>query len=285
MVKRLFNPLIARFAAVAALLVLALAAPAVFAEEHDEPPCTMDGTSVECDYDENGTDSVADFSAMDPEGEGIDWELDGPDKDAFDITGGVLTFKKSPDYESPTDMARDADDNAVPPITAVTGDDNDYLVEVIAIEMLAEGQDPPAKRSSLAVTVMVMNVEEPGTITLDRLQTRVSATDTTGVTATLTDPDRDTGGGVPTTTITTGVTWEWSIPKVSRPILTEDDHWTPAGGGTDNDDASYDPVAGDADSKLRVKAMYGRPRRRHEDGVRGVDVPGACGLGGGCYGQ
>ena len=44
MVKRLFNPLIARFAAVAALLILALVAPAVFAEEHDEP-CSMDGTS------------------------------------------------------------------------------------------------------------------------------------------------------------------------------------------------------------------------------------------------
>ena len=40
MVKRFFNPLIARFAAVAALLALALAAPAVFAQEHE--PCTMD---------------------------------------------------------------------------------------------------------------------------------------------------------------------------------------------------------------------------------------------------
>ena len=252
MVKRLFNPLIARFAAVAALLVLALAAPAVFAQEHGDPPCTMDGSSVDCDYDENGMDPVADFSAIDPEGEGIDWELDGPDMAAFDITGGVLTFKKSPDYESPTDMARDEDNTVDPPVTAVTGNNNEYLVTVVAIEMLAEGQDPPAKRSMLDVTVMVMNVEEPGTITLDRLQTRVGATGD-GVTATLTDPDEDTGGGGGTT-ITTAVTWEWSIPKVSRPILTEDDHWTDAGGTTNA--ASYAPVAGAADSFLRVKASY-----------------------------
>ena len=99
-------------------------------------------------------------------------------------------------------------------ITEVTGDDNMYQVTVIAIEDLAEGQDPPAKRNSLDVTVTVMNVEEPGTITLDRLQTRVLATG--GVTATLTDPDRDSGGGAPTTTITTAVTWEWSIPKVKQ---------------------------------------------------------------------
>ena len=255
MVKRLYNPLIARFAAVAALLVLALAAPAVFAQEHDEPPCTMDGTSVECDYDEKGMDPVADFNAMDPEGEGIDWELAGADMAAFDITGGVLTFKESPNYESPTDMAREDDPLTDDVDEEVTGDDNAYEVTVVAIEMLAEGQDPPAKRSMLDVTVTVMNVEEPGTITLDRLQTRVEAAGD-GVTATLTDPDRDSGDGTPTTTITNAVMWEWSIPKVSRPILTEDDHWTPAGGGANNTDDDYTPIVGDADSFLRVKASY-----------------------------
>ena len=96
MVNRLFNPLIARFAAVAALLVLALAAPAVFAQEHGDPPCTMTDSTVGCTYDENGTDPVADFSAIDPEGEGIDWAVEGADLADFDITGGVLTFKESP---------------------------------------------------------------------------------------------------------------------------------------------------------------------------------------------
>ena len=48
--------------------------------------------------------------------------------------------------------------------------------------------------------------------------------------------------------------WEWSVPKVNRPVLTDDDHWTPAG-GTTNDD-SFIPAANDADEYLRVKAMY-----------------------------
>ena len=52
------------------------------------------------DYDENGTDPVANFSAMDPEGENIAWSLAGDDASDFDITGGVLSFKKSPNYEA-----------------------------------------------------------------------------------------------------------------------------------------------------------------------------------------
>ena len=46
---------------------------------------------------------MADFSAMDPEQEGIEWAVDGLDAEFFDITGGVLTFKKSPNFEMPTD--------------------------------------------------------------------------------------------------------------------------------------------------------------------------------------
>ena len=56
-----------------------------------------------CDYDENGTDPVANFSAIDPEGDSIAWSLRGVDAADFDITGGVLSFKKSPNFE---DQAR-----------------------------------------------------------------------------------------------------------------------------------------------------------------------------------
>ena len=65
--------------------------------------------SCDFDYDENGTDSVADFSAIDPEGEEIDWAVEGADGADFDVTGGVLTFKKSPNFEGPTDRAMDND--------------------------------------------------------------------------------------------------------------------------------------------------------------------------------
>ena len=58
------------------------------------------------DYAENGTDDVATFISMDPEGATISWTLEGTDADVFDISsGGVLTFRSSPDYE----MAADAD--------------------------------------------------------------------------------------------------------------------------------------------------------------------------------
>ena len=57
------------------------------------------------DYEENGTGPVATFTAMDPEQAGVTWSRMGTDDDAFSITDGVLTFKKSPNYEIPTDVA------------------------------------------------------------------------------------------------------------------------------------------------------------------------------------
>ena len=110
MLNRPLNAVLVRLAIVAvALAALLLIAPAATAQEADaDPPCaTNDDGVVECGYDENGTDAVADFSAMDPEGEGIDWAVEGDRRQAdFDITGGVLTFKKSPNFEMPGDAER-----------------------------------------------------------------------------------------------------------------------------------------------------------------------------------
>ena len=242
MVKRLFNPLIARFAAVAALLILALVAPAVFAEEHDEP-CSMDGTAVTCSYDEKGTDAVADFSAMDPEEEGIVWDAEGIDRDAFDITGGVLTFKTSPNFEMPSDV----DD----PGTGATDEsgDNIYEVTVKATEVLTTDQDPPALSSTLTVTVTVTDVNEDGSISLDRLQPQAGAV----LTASFSDPDRGAAG----TTDPTNTEWLWSVPKVSRPVTETDEHWQPAGIGTSTTDAAaYTPDPADVGKILRVKVSY-----------------------------
>ena len=56
---------------------------------------------------ENGTGAVATYTAVDPEmTEIVSWSLGGTDAGAFDISNGVLTFKKSPDYEMPADVAR-----------------------------------------------------------------------------------------------------------------------------------------------------------------------------------
>ena len=63
------------------------------------------------DYEEGRTDAVAAFTAVDPEGHGIQWTLMHGDrfKDDFSIDGGALTFKSTPDYETPTDS--DTEDN------------------------------------------------------------------------------------------------------------------------------------------------------------------------------
>ena len=100
----------------------------------DEPP-VLAGPDV-VDYPENGTDEVETYIATDPEGVSITWSLDGDDKDLFDITGGELTFKSSPDH----DVAGDKDGNNV------------YLVTVTA----SDGTTPV----TLAVEVTVSNVNE-----------------------------------------------------------------------------------------------------------------------------
>ena len=90
------------------------------------------------DYAENRTDGVATFISMDPEGATISWTLEGTDADVFDISsGGVLTFKSSPDYE----MAADANT------------DNIYMITVNA-------SDGTNMATTLAVTITVTDVEE-----------------------------------------------------------------------------------------------------------------------------
>ena len=103
----------------------------------DEALTSISGPS-NTDYAENGTDDVATFIAMDPDGATVSWTLEGTDADVFDISsgGGVLTFKSSPDYEMPADA----------------NTDNDYMVTVNA----SDGTD----MDSLPVTVTVTDVDE-----------------------------------------------------------------------------------------------------------------------------
>ena len=96
----------------------------------DEVPTIAGDATI--DYAENGTGAVATYTAMDPDGTAISWSLDGDDADVFDIAGGVLTFKESPDYENPTDV----------------GIDNTYMVTVTANDATYE------------VVIMVTDVNE-----------------------------------------------------------------------------------------------------------------------------
>ena len=60
-------------------------------------------------YAENGTDPVGTYSLLRANDDVDDWVLSGADADQFDIddTTGEVTFKRSPDYENPTDVAEE----------------------------------------------------------------------------------------------------------------------------------------------------------------------------------
>ena len=125
-------------------------------------------------YAENGTTPVASFSATDPEGAAIKWSLSGDDAGDFSISeNGVLTFKSSPNFESPADA----------------NTDNRYSVTVEAQGSGSGGT------SSEELTIEVTNVEEDGMVTLDTLQPQVRVR----LTASLSDPD----GGE------TSQSWQW----------------------------------------------------------------------------
>ena len=105
------------------------------------------------EYEENGTGSVATYTATDPEGTAItSWTLAGTDADAFTIEGGVLRFAKTPDYETPADVMGES------PSTASPGD-NMY-------EITVQAMDSTGKTAEKAVMVEVTNVDEDGTVTL-----------------------------------------------------------------------------------------------------------------------
>ena len=210
-------------------------------DENEKPEIALPGDpckevqgsddAVTCDYDEEGMDPVATISAMDPEGEMIIWSLGGDDAEDFDITGGVLSFKSSPSYETPKG----------------TGDpvaDNSYEVMVVATEVRAPGSLEIAQDASIMVTVNVKNIEEDPSLTLNRLQVRAGVTAAT-ITANVTDPDNISGDP----------NYQWYVPKVSRPDLEDEDHWIEALGGG-NATATYTTSADDAGKRLRVVATY-----------------------------
>ena len=113
MLNRSLNSVMARLGIVAAALaLLALVAPVAFAASHNA-----------VSFEENATGPVASFTATDADGEALSWSLkEDAAEDAatdymkFDIsTGGVLTFKSPPDFETKADIGGD-----VPRRTACT---------------------------------------------------------------------------------------------------------------------------------------------------------------------
>ena len=145
----------------------------IMVTDMDEAPEVAGDATAE--YAENGAGSVENYTAVDPEGAAItSWTLSGDDAGLFSIEGGVLSFKKSPNFE-------------------MADTDNMHSVTV-------QATDETNKVGMKDVVVEVTNVEEPGKVTLSALQPESA----TPLNATLTDPDGPTG------LITTGVTWQWA---------------------------------------------------------------------------
>ena len=237
--------------AVLALMAM-LATQAVWAQDEEDEPCTEDGGVIRCAYAENDTEPVVRIYATSPERDEVEFSLEGIDAPDFTIDGGVLRFKKSPSFEQPSDRMRaevepveddpltDADET-VKAVSEEEADDNGYHVTVRSTDVRPAGAKGATPSSTVDVIVSVSNVDEDGTVDISWRQPEV----TTELTAIASDPDGITGGAP---------TYEWSIPKVSRPTLTNDSHWQDPEG--DNNSDTYTPLVGDEGNYLRVKAEY-----------------------------
>ena len=127
------------------------------------------------------TPTVADYDASDEEG-GVTWTLTGTDSGDFAIdSNGVVTFVNTPNYEKPED----------------SGGNNEYEFTVVATDV-ESGTN--RLTDSVAVTVMVADLEEQGVITGDNYNPGVGDT----IIFTLTDPD----GGIVTGLYPDGFEWQ-----------------------------------------------------------------------------
>ena len=140
------------------------------------------------EYPENSMDEVATFTADDPEDRPVYWSLateavtdevadgDFEDSSHFSISAdGVLSFRFSPDYEMPRGEAK-TDENT-----------NTYNVVVVASDNPtgAGTSVMPIMMGYEKVTVDVIDMDEPGAITLSAQQPQIGV----ALTATLTDDD------------------------------------------------------------------------------------------------
>ena len=237
--------------AMMAILVLSSPAPnGVFAHPH-EPEQRHPGVAADAEhihYAENGTGPVRSFESEDPEGSGIEWNVRGVDAADFAISStGVLTFMESPDYENATDRGLNlnpGDGGDFEDPGEFAPGDNNYQITVSATEMRAGANAPlPAKRTDIALTVIVGNADDTGELTLQWLQPEV----TVAIGATLTDPDGETSDP----------TWTWYTSKAADPVVDNLFHWNVVDGQTVN---SYTPVvAADEDRYLWVHVAYTDP--------------------------
>ena len=196
-------------------------------------------------HTETQTNRVAALAATEPDGDGLRWEVTGPDADDFEIIdtpdrGGndrvELDFKSQPDFENGKgsgELNGDANNNV-------------YVITVRATETAALGNGP-RKSDTLDIMVLVTNTDEKGTVEMKWLQPEVG----TALPAILTDPDGPPGVEDEITVSS----WRWYQAKVSNPnrnpdLDALDAEWAMIAAGTGGADSStYTPQGDDADTE------------------------------------
>ena len=170
-----------------------------------------------------------------------DWQLEGDDAGAFDLSGRFepryLQFKEAPDYENPTDM----------------NNDNVYEVTLVATDTDPLGTG--AGIGKVDVWLIVTNVEEPGKVVFTAGETAYL---NEMLVAEVRDPD-DHGGdlGEPYQGVHI-VNWQWSRALTDAAETMFDD----ISGATTN---RYTPRDMDRGYYLRATARYTDPLRTEDD--------------------
>ena len=200
-------------------------------------------------YPENETRPVANYAAADPEDiTPIVWSVSGIDAKYFNIVDGVLSFKSPPDYENPPPPV---DPGATPLERRESR--NVYEVTVEA----SDGGG--ANTSETEIFVKVINVDDPGEVTLSSVQPEGGLM----LIATLTDPDGLHELNPPG--VIAATSWQWAR---SEDGMTG---WTDIQGATAKE---YKPVVADVDHYLRATARYWdsesfeNPRDNYDDNFK-----------------
>ena len=232
-------------------------------------PLQAQDTSIE--YAENGMDSVATFTGVDPEGRPVYWSIhpantaadlnndgditdtgeianENPSADAGDFSisaDGVLSFKSPPSFESPMGGPSGSETNTYN-VVVVSSDD--------APGATTDGEVPANDGSNLPkmsyhkVTVEVTDVDEDGSVSLSTLQPQAgialnvngTADDFTDDAAALKDQDASLAQ-------ITAAKWKWEQSSAM------DGPWTLISGETS---PSYTPAADVASMYVRLTATY-----------------------------
>ena len=186
---------------------------------NDEPVVTGDATIR---YAENGTAAVGTYTATDPDGDTITGglTLSGADADQFNFSSGALTFRVSPDFETP------ADENT----------NNVYNVIVSASDRSLSG--------TLAVQVTVTDVNEVLTVTGDATVEYAENGTAAIATYTATDPE----GATVTWSLTGDDAEDFRVSSTGvLTFRTAPDFETPADAGENN---VYDVTVSASDRSL-----------------------------------